>query len=64
MREADVQVQVSVVVLVVSSLFPAFLSPSCLSEGGGEAPFTHSLRVLCPQLEGAESTFSFIREKS
>lgn len=36
MREADVQV--SVMVLVVSSLFPAFLSPSCLCGGGGDNP--------------------------
>lgn len=48
---------VSVMVLVVSSLFPAFLSPSCLSEGGGEGTFTHSFRQQ-------RSTFSLTREKS
>lgn len=55
MIEADVQV--SVMVLVVSSLFPRFLSPSCLSEGGGEGPFSHSCREQ-------RSTFSLTREKS
>lgn len=42
--------------LVVSSLFPAFLSPSCLSEGGGEGTFTHSFRQQ-------SSTFSLTREE-
>lgn len=57
MRDAEVQVQVSVMVLVVSSLFPRSLSPSCLSEGGGEGPFTHNCREQ-------RSTFSLTREKS
>lgn len=46
-----------VMVLVVSTLFPKFLSPSCLSEGGGESPFT----LICSE---QRSTFSLTKGKS
>ena len=48
---------VSIMVLVVSTLFPKFLSPFCLSEGGGKSPFT----LVCRE---QRSTFSLTEGKS